>query len=89
MPGQQGGVVDDAVVLWEVNHVHGDELGAEGKDIEISSHGLVLAEDVWEGLSLPPPPLHLEHVHPILRSYLGWEGRNRLYTSFPGYTGRT
>lgn len=37
MQGQDGGMVDDGAMLGEVDDVHGDKLGAEGHDVELST----------------------------------------------------
>ena len=42
MPGEDGGVVDDGAVLGVVDDVHGDELGAEGQDVQVGLDRLVL-----------------------------------------------
>ena len=42
MLGKDGGMVDDGAMLWTVDDVHGNELGAEGHHIQLSSKGLVL-----------------------------------------------
>ena len=35
-------MVDDGAMLWTVDDVHGNELGAEGHHIQLSSKGLIL-----------------------------------------------
>lgn len=66
MQGQDGWVVDDGAVLGVINDVHGDELGAEGHDVELGIHCLVGIHHLRNGLSLDPPPWELEHWRPIL-----------------------
>ena len=46
MPGQDGGVVDDGAVLGVVDDVHGNELGAEGQDIQVRLNRLVLLQNL-------------------------------------------
>lgn len=63
---QDGWVVDDGAVLGVINYVHGDELGAEGHDVELGTHRLVGVHHLWDGLPLDPPPWELEHRRPVL-----------------------
>jgi len=63
---QQGGVVDDGAVLGPVNDLHGDELGAEGQDVELGASGLVLSHHLWDGLALHTPAGELEDGDAIL-----------------------
>lgn len=65
MQGQDGGVVDDGAVLGVVDDVHGDELGAEGHDVELGAHRLVGLHHLRDGLPLDPPPRELKHRSPI------------------------
>ena len=70
MQGQDGGVVDDGAVLRVVDDVHGDELGAEGHYVEVSTHRLVGLHHLCDGFPFDPPPWELEHWRPIfLRHY--------------------
>lgn len=66
MQRQDGRVVDDGAVLGVIDDVHGDELGAEGHDIELGAHSLVRIHHLRDGLPLHPPPWELEHRSPIL-----------------------
>lgn len=66
MQRQDGRVVDDGAMLGVINYVHGDELGAEGHDVEFSAHRLVGIHHLWDGLPLDPPPWELEHRRPVL-----------------------
>lgn len=66
MARQQGGVVDDGAVFGVVDDLHGDELGAEGQDIELSTCGFVLGHHLRNGLALHTPAGELEDSHAIL-----------------------
>ena len=59
-------MVDDGAVLGVVDHLHGDELGAEGQDVQLGAHGLVLVHHLWDALALQTPAWELEHRHTIL-----------------------
>lgn len=63
---QQGGVVDDGAVFGVVDDLHGDELGAEGQDVELSTSGLVLSHHLRDGLALHTPAGELEDGNAIL-----------------------
>lgn len=66
MARQQGGVVDDGAVLRVVDHLHGDELGAEGQDVEFGARGGVLSHHLWDGLALDAPAGELEDGNAVL-----------------------
>lgn len=66
MQRQDGGVVDDGAVLGVIDDVHGDELGAEGHDVELGTHRLVGIHHLRDGPPLDPPPWELEHRRPVL-----------------------
>lgn len=66
MARQQGGVVDDGAMFGVVNDLHGDELGAEGEDVELSTGGIVLSHYLWDGLALHTPAGELEDGNTIL-----------------------
>lgn len=59
-------MVDNGAMLGVIDDVHGDELGTEGHDVELSSHRLVCVHHLRNGLSLDPPPWELEHRCPVL-----------------------
>ena len=71
MPRQQGGVVDDGLVLWQVDDLVGDELGAEGQHVEVNVQRLVLLQDLWHCHLLHLPALVLEHRHILRHRSLG------------------
>lgn len=62
---QQGGVVDDGAVFGVVNDLHGNELGAEGQNVELGTRSLVLRHYLRDGLALHTPAGELEHGHAI------------------------
>lgn len=66
MARQQGGVVDDGAVFGMVDDLHGDELGAEGQDIELGTSGLILSHHLWNRLALHTPAGELEDNNTIL-----------------------
>lgn len=66
MARQQGGVVDDGAVFGVVDDLHGDELGAEGQDVELGTGGLVLSHNLRDGLALHTPARELEDGNSIL-----------------------
>lgn len=66
MARQQGGVVDDGAVPGPIDHLHGDELGAEGQDVELGAAGLVLSHHLRDGLALHAPARELEDGNAIL-----------------------
>ena len=69
---QQGGVVDDGLVAGQVDDLVGDELGAEGQDVEVDVQRPVLLEHLRHGHLLHLPPLVLEHRHVLRHRRLGW-----------------
>lgn len=66
MARQQGGVVDDGAVFRVVDDLHGDELGAEGQDVELGASGHVLSHHLRDGLALYTPAGELEDGNTIL-----------------------
>lgn len=66
MARQQGRVVDDGAVFGLVDDLHGDELGAEGQDVELGAGGLVLGHNLRDGLALHTPAGELEDGDAIL-----------------------
>lgn len=66
MPWEEGGVVDDGAVLGTVDDLHGDELRAEGQDVELGPHRPVLVHHLWDGLALQTPAGELEDGDAIL-----------------------
>ncbi len=66
MARQQGGVVDNGAVFGVVDNLHGDELGAEGQDVELGTSGLVLSHHLCDGLALHTPAGELEDGNSIL-----------------------
>lgn len=66
VPGKQTWVVDDGAVAGRVDDLHGDELAAEGQDVELGTQSLVFGHDVGQSLSFRPPAGKLEHWHTIL-----------------------
>lgn len=68
MPGEQARVVDDGAIAGGTDDLHGDELAAEGQDVELGTQGLVLRHHVGQSLPLCPPAGELEHRHSILLS---------------------
>jgi hypothetical protein len=71
MSWKDGRVIDDALVLGELDDLHWDELGAEGHHIQLGTQGLVLLQDLRDGLTFESPPWVLEHTHAISLSCLG------------------
>lgn len=66
MQRQDGRVVDDGAVFGVVDDLHGDELGAEGHDVELGPHGFVGVPHFWEGSPLDPPLGEFENRRPVL-----------------------
>lgn len=73
MQRKDGGVVDDGAVLWVIDDIHGDELWAEGHDIELSSHRFVSIHHLRDGLPLDSPPWELKHRCPVLFRSNSWK----------------
>lgn len=71
MARQQGGVVDDGAVLGVINDLHGDELGAEGQDVELGARGGVLSHHLWDGLALDAPARELEDRNTVFLRFSG------------------
>lgn len=63
---QQRRVVDDGAQLGVIDHLHGDELGAEGQDVELGAGGGVLSHHLWDGLTFDPPARELEDGNAVL-----------------------
>lgn len=59
-------MVDDGAELGVIDDLHGDELGAEGHDVELGTRGGVLSHHLWDGLSLDAPARELEDGNSIL-----------------------
>ena len=68
MPGEQTRVVDNGAMAGGIDDLHGDELAAEGQDIELSTQSLVYCHHVRHSLSSRPPAGELKHWHSILLS---------------------
>lgn len=68
MPGEQTRVVDNGAMAGGIDDLHGDELAAEGQDIELSTQSLVFCHHVRHSLSSRPPAGELKHWHSILLS---------------------
>lgn len=66
MARQQGGVVDDGAVSGVVDDLHGDELRAEGQDVELCAKGRVLSHHLRDGLALHTPAGELEDGDTVL-----------------------
>lgn len=66
VPGQNGRMVDDALVFRVIDHFHRDELRAERQYVQIGTDRLVLFEHFGNDLALLPPRLELEDGHTIL-----------------------
>lgn len=66
MARQQRGVVDDGAVFGVVDDLHGDELGAEGQDVELCTRCFVLGHHIRDGLALHTPAGELEDSHAVL-----------------------
>lgn len=64
--GQEGGVIDDGLVLGEVDDVHGDELRTEREDVELRPHRLILLQHFWDGHFLHLPSFVLKHRDVVL-----------------------
>ena len=73
MPREQGGVVDDSLVLRQVNDLVGDELGAEGQHVEVDVQRLVLLQDLRHCHLLHLPALVLVYRHILRHRSLGYE----------------
>ena len=71
MARQQGWVVNDRAMFRVVNDLHGDELGAEGQDVELCTDSLVLSHHLWDGLTLHSPTGELEDRHTIFLCLCG------------------
>lgn len=65
VPGKDGRVINDGTVFGVVNYIHGDELCAEGKHVELSTHGSVGLCHLPYGLAFHSPSRELEHRGPI------------------------
>lgn len=68
MPGKQTRVVDDGAMAGGIDDLHGDELAAEGQDVELGTQSLVFCHHIRQSLSFHPPAGKLEHWHSILLS---------------------
>lgn len=79
MARQQGGVVDDGAQLGVIDDLHGDELRAEGQDVELGARGGVLSHHLWDGLALDAPARELEDGNSVL---LGLSGLKRHSSCF-------
>lgn len=66
MPGEQTRVVDDGAMAGGIDDLHGDELAAEGQDVELSTQSLVFCHHVRQSLSFLPPAGKLKHWYSIL-----------------------
>lgn len=60
MPRQQRRVVHDGLVLGPRDHLHRDELAAEGHHVQLGAHGLVRLQDLGQGHALQAPAGELE-----------------------------
>lgn len=58
-------MIADALVLGEVDNLHGDELRAVGHHVEGGTNGLVLGQDSWQDHSLAAPGLVLENLDSV------------------------
>ena len=58
-------MIADALVLGEVDNLHGDELRAVGHHVEGGADRLVLGQDSWQDHSLAPPGLVLENLDSV------------------------
>lgn len=74
---QDGWVVDDGAVFGVVDDLHGDELGAEGHDVELGPHGIVGVPHLWEGSPLHPPLREFENRRPVLLGCHRWTRERR------------
>lgn len=63
---QDGRVVDDGAVFGVVDDLHGNELGAEGHDVEFGPHGIVSFPHLRQGVTLDPPLGELENRRAVL-----------------------
>lgn len=63
---QNRGVVDNGAMFGVVNDLHGDILGAKCEDIELSSCGLVLVNNLWNDLTLHTPAGELKNSNSVL-----------------------
>lgn len=80
MQRQDGGVVDYGAMLGVVDDVHGDELRAEGHDVELSTHSLVGLHHLRDGLAFDPPPWELKHWSAVFLCYCScWTKQNYVY----------
>lgn len=61
VPGQQRRMITYATVTRMINDLHGNELGAEGKNVEVHLDALVQLQDFGQGHSLAPPGFDLEN----------------------------
>lgn len=73
--GQERRVVDDGAVSGMVDHIHGNELGAEGHDVEFSAHGFVGFHHLRDWLPLHSPARELKHRCAVFfRCHSWWTG---------------
>lgn len=70
-------MVDDGLVLWEVDDVHGDELRTEREDVELCPHRFVLLQHFWNGHFLHLPSFILKHWDVVLGCCQSLEGREK------------
>ena len=66
MSGQDGRMVDDALVQRLVDHLHRDELRTERHHVQVGVHRFVLLVDLGTDLALQTPRFQLENGHSIL-----------------------
>lgn len=76
---QQRRVVDDGAQFGVVDHLHGDELGAEGQDVELGAGGSVLGHHLWDGLTFDPPARELKDRNAVLLRLSGLKTHSRWF----------
>jgi len=74
-------MVADAAQRSAVDHLHGNELGAEGQDVKGGAHRLVLLQDLGQSHALATPAGELEHGNLVGG---GSGGQDVLATAFVG-----
>lgn len=72
-------MVDDGAQFGVIDHLHGDELGAKGQDVELGAGGGVLSHHLWDGLTFDPPARELEDGNAVLLRLSGLKTQNQCF----------
>lgn len=67
-----------ATVTGMIDDLHRNELGAEGKNVEVNLDALVQIQDFWQGHALAPPGFDFENWGVISLGGDGWNLRETI-----------